>query len=128
MSRRPTVEPRWLDSMLFAWGRIKHESVGWYRINPMLKSGIPSSTPSFDPWDITPREIDQLDEEIAKLPKRLKDCILMCYKPWRACQLSAFLEEHKISQRTQQRWLHEAVAVLEKAMAARLAEEREMAC
>lgn len=127
MSRRPTIEPRWLDSMLFAWGRKLPEGMGWYRINPMLKSGIPSTAPSYDPWDITPREIDQLAEEIEKLCPRHKACIFMCYKPWTASSRGQFLETFQVTPRTQQRWLHEAVAELEKAMSVRLAREKEIA-
>lgn len=129
MSKRSTVQPKWLDSMLVRWGiaSLQRESntLGFYKINPMLKSGIPTTSAQPDPWDHTPQDFAQLDEAIATLEKRYQYTLTRCYKPWNAPAMEELLREYGAHERTWVKWLHKAAEQIEAHMSR--ARAREMA-
>lgn len=120
MSKRSTVQPKWLDSMLVRWGiaSLQRESntLGFYKINPMLKSGIPTTAPVYEPFELTPADFEQLQRAINGLETKYHLIIIRAYKPWQAPAVEIELERFNVTQRTWERWLHDAAARIEAAM------------
>ena len=119
MSRRAAVQPRWLDSMLMAWGRELPSAKGWYNTCPMLQSGIPASKPNYEPWDLQPRDFDNLVSALDELlsESRKHWCVVrMYYKPWTLPDMKAELAQYAVTDRTQLNWLHEAAEMIENKM------------
>lgn len=116
MARRATVEPRWLDSLLCKWGvrHLKEESgsLGYPRKSPMFRDRVAIAACSFEPTGVAPWELDQLDEEINKLDRHHILALVRCYRPWSALHIQAEMGAYQVSDRTWQRWLHDAAALL----------------
>ena len=114
MSRRASVQPRWLDGMLYKWGITMPTAKGWYNVCPMLQSGIPSTAGNHaGTWDLTPADFDALHKAIDSLSHKHRCMIYRCYKPWTLRQQEAELEQYGACQRTMQRWLHDAAKAIE---------------
>lgn len=119
MSRRASVQPRWLDTMLMMWGRELPTARGWHNTCPMLQSGIPASKPAYEPWDLQPRDFDNLVTALDELMSESRKhwCVIrLYYKPWTAAEMNAELAQYSVGERTIQRWLHDAAAMLEAKM------------
>lgn len=119
MAKRATVNPRWLDSMLITWGRTLPGAQGWYKVCPMLQSGIPSTRPSYEPWDLQPKDFDDLAQAIEELEHKHQCVIRMAYKPWTRDEMLHQLAQYGVTERTHQRWLQDAAAILEAKLAIR---------
>lgn len=118
MSKRATVEPRWLDAMLFKWGVTMPSARGWYNVCPMLQSGIPSTTGNQPgAWELTQKDFDQLHAAIDSLSHKHRCVIYRAYKPWTAAEQEAELAQYRVTQRTWYNWLMEAAALIEQHMA-----------
>jgi hypothetical protein len=117
MAKRAMVNPRWLDSMLIVWGRTLPGAKGWYKVCPMLQSGIPSTRPSYEPWDLQPKDFDDLARAIEGLEHKHQCVIRMAYKPWTRDEMLHQLSQYGVTERTHQRWLQDAAAILEGKMA-----------
>ena len=117
MAKQARVQPAWLHKMLMQWGRTLPSSRGWYRTCPMLQSGIPSSTPAREPWDLTPRDYDDLVLAIDNLDTNHRCAIYLAYKPWTQDAQMAMLAQYDHHPRTVNKWLHAAAARIEADMA-----------
>ena len=91
MSRRATVSPPWLDRLLVGWGlRSLHQhGSGWYRVNPMLKDGIPTGRAPSEPFEMGAEDYAALDRAIAALPDHQRAAITRAYRPWTAASIDA---------------------------------------
>jgi len=115
MSRRATVRPDWLDSMLVAWGlsTLKAQR-GWYSVNPMLRAGIPRPTPTPDLWDITSSDYRQLEAHIRSLEQHHQAAVIRAYRPWTARTIEELHPDATAG--CWFRWLHGAAERLAAAM------------
>lgn len=115
MARRPLIQPKWLDEMLWRWGQdsLRRESrmLGWYSICPMLKEGIPTQARSYEPTGVAPWEFEELEAHINALEPKFVLVLVRAYRPWAAPQAEERLAGYG-GIRMWQRWLHEAVAQL----------------
>jgi hypothetical protein len=86
MARKPELEPRWLVGLLNSWAiRSLHaqtRGLGYYTINPMLKSGIPGQARSYEPTGYS--DVDYLDAEnaIQALDMMRRLAVMRYFKPW----------------------------------------------
>jgi hypothetical protein len=102
MARPPTLGPAWLVGLLAQWGKREANSMslGFYKINPMLKDGIATSQrSSHEPTGYSAVDFDQLEKAIEGLPKAQCLAIVRYAKPWKATLIDM---EYPIHQRT---WL-----------------------
>lgn len=102
--------------MLLKWGRTLPGARGWYSTCPMLQSGIPASKPAYEPWDLRPKDFEDLVKAIDGLEHKHRCVIYITYKPWTLEEMTYQLQQYNVCQRTHQRWVHEAAAILESAM------------
>jgi len=120
MSRRTLVQPRWLDCLLWNWAirslKVESGSIGYYTINPMLKEGIPTQATSYEPTGFNADDFEATTKAIDALPDNFRLVILRAYKPWAARAMEAELDVYGVSERTWQRWTHEAAVILERAL------------
>jgi len=91
MSRRASVKPDWLDRMLVGWGlkSLHQHGNGWYRINPMLKDGIPTGRPPGELFELGGEDYKALEVAIHALPDVQRAAITRAYKPWTAHSIDA---------------------------------------
>lgn len=119
MAKRAMVQPRWLDGLLLKWGRTLPGCRGWYTVSPMLQSGIPASKPDYEPWDLQPKDFDDLVVALARLEdhdKRWFQAIRRAYKPHCARDAEEQLAPYCVSDRSWRNWVHEGAAWLEREM------------
>lgn len=120
MSKRATVEPAWLDSMLMQWGRIKvREALGYPTESLMFKERVPSQARSYEPTGYCGADFSALEAALETLGTQHKYAILHCFKPWTAESVrDAFASEFGIhwcsdgGKRKIQRLLHEAAELI----------------
>lgn len=124
MSKRATVEPRWLDSMLLKWGRTMPALRGWYTMAPMFKGTIPEKPAERGMWELTPQDFDDLAAAIDSLEAKHRAVVYLYYKPWTVDAQREVLLPYQVSERTWQRWLHDAARIIE----AQMSNRRERAC
>jgi hypothetical protein len=86
--------------------------MGYPRICPMLKEGIPSTARSYEPTGVAPWELEVLDKEIAALEDKHRLVIMRCYRPGMIRAVEEHLTAMGTVERTWRRWLHEAAAIL----------------
>lgn len=100
--------------MLVRWGTAGpyNALLGYYRVNPMLRSGIPTTSEVQDPFEVSPQEMERLDKAIQELEERYKLVIIRAYMPWKAKSVEGILSSMGTCDRTWRRWLHEAAAGL----------------
>ena len=88
MARPPTLGPSWLVGLLTQWGRRELAEMtgglGYYRINPMLKDGIPTRARSFEPTGYSTIDFADLERAVAALPKGQCLAVIRYAKPWKA--------------------------------------------
>ena len=113
MSRRSTVEPRWLDDMLVIWGlRSVRDKLGFPPISPMFKERVGRPARSYEPTGYCGSDFDQLQAAIDALMPRHKLVIVRCFKPWARDAVEVELRQFGVSERTWVNWLHEAAALV----------------
>lgn len=131
MSRRASVQPQWLDSMLMKWGRTMPALRGWYTMSPMFKGSIPEKPVEKGAWELGPNDFDDLCQAIDKLEPKHRAVVFLYYKPWTAETQREVLLPYRVSERTWRNWLKDAAVLLEASMANRQAKRRgfaEMDC
>ena len=120
MSKRATVEPAWLDSILMQWGRIKvRQALGYPTESLMFKERVPAQVRGYEPTGYCAADFTALEAALETLGVQHKYAILHCYKPWTAQEVRhAFAAEFQIfwetdaGKRKIQRLLHEAAEAL----------------
>lgn len=120
MSKRATVEPAWLDSILLQWGRIKvRQALGYPTESLMFKERVPSPARSYEPTGYCAADFTALEAALETLDTKHKYAILHCYKPWTVQEVRiAFANEFGIFWNTEaggrriRRLLHEAAELI----------------
>ena len=120
MSKRPTVEPVWLDRMLVKWGirslKLETAGLGYPRICPMLKEGIPTPARSYEPTGYSLEDFDQLEKAVDSLEMKYRLVITRAYKPWKARDIEMVLRTYEVTDRTWRNWLTAAARQIEISM------------
>jgi hypothetical protein len=102
--------------MLVQWGtrslREQSNALGYPRICVMLKDGIPTSTPYYEPNEISKADYDQLQASIERLERKHQLVLIRAYRPWRAKEMEDELSVYTVTSRTWLNWLHDAAALL----------------
>lgn len=82
MARKPELHPAWLVGLLVEWGRRERsatiQGLGFYRVNPMLKAGIPQQARSYEPTGYSDNDLEEIGNCIRKL-ERLQIFAVMRY-------------------------------------------------
>ena len=115
MSKKAIINPRWLDVMLTAWGiaALNKMQGGYPGECPMFKERVDRPATSHDPEGYTAQDFRDLEEAINSLDVNYRLIITRAYKPWTFRAMTDALEDHYgCTERTMQRWLHEAAAQL----------------
>ena len=119
MPRRPELEPRWLVGLLHRWAMRElagqTRSIGWYRLNPMLKEGIPVRAESHEPTGYSGRDFSDLERAMRQISDRQLLAIVRYVMPWRARSLD---EQWGFSTDTWLRYLKAGLVELAKKMEA----------
>lgn len=113
MSKRATVQPAWLDSMLVKWGRTIPGARGWYSVCPMIQSGIPTTAKVYETWEPGPQDFEDLCGAIDGLDHKYHCVIWRAYKPWTAAEMELELAIYTYCDRTLYNWLQAAAKILE---------------
>ena len=117
MARKPELHPAWLVGLLHQWAsrRRAEESrnVGWYKVCPMLKEGIPQRAESFEPTGYSGHDFRQLEAAMQPLDKRYLTAVVRYVRPERARGLDA---EYGYSTDTWLRYLKAGLADLDAKM------------
>jgi len=86
MSRKPTLEPRWLVGLLHQWAmRSLHSEdrgLGYPSICAMLKDGIPGRVHSYEPTGYGDADFKDIDNAVAQLTLMRRLAVSRYYKPW----------------------------------------------
>lgn len=120
MSRKSTIEPRWLVSMLTRW--VQHDVGSWSGRLSFPKQAIfllervdgLRSTDDLSSSGYSPSDYDKITEymeEFRQLAPDLWAAVTMYYKPWTVSSLTAVGHPHN-PDKTYYRRLHEAHAYL----------------
>lgn len=113
MSKRSTVEPRWLDDMLVIWGyRTVRDKLGFPSISPMFRERMGTAARSYEPTGYCGQDFDQLQTAIDALMPRHKLVVVRCFKPWARQAVEEELQKFGVTERTWVNWLHEAAALI----------------
>jgi hypothetical protein len=118
MAKRAQVQPDWLDDMLRIWGKTSDKQTGWYGINPMLKSGIPTKAASYEPTGYCAHDFRQLEKAMESLEHRHKVVLVMHYKPAAVRAAEEELKGYGMPRSVWIKWLHEAASLLAAKMGA----------
>lgn len=102
MSRQAQLEPAWLIGLLMAWSRreTRDSGLGYYRINPMLRDGIPTQARSYEPTGYGGVELEAVGKAVEGLRLMRRLAVLRYCQPWMA---PAMDREHKFHTDT---WLY----------------------
>jgi len=96
MARPAELNPRWLVGLLARWAYVTlHEQtrgIGWYKINPMLKEGIPTQAQPYDPTGYGRDEINMVEPAIAQLDEMRRLAVLRYFKPWMKAEIERYTE------------------------------------
>lgn len=114
MSRKPTLEPRWLVGLLNAWARrtSREKGLGYPTLCAMLKDGIPGRVRSYEPTGYGDADLKDIDQAVSQLDVMRRLAVMRYFKPWMARAIDAEL------QRDSDTWLyHLKLALAELAQA-----------
>lgn len=91
MSREAQLGPAWLIGLLVAWNRreTRDSGLGYYRVNPMLRDGIPTPARSYEPTGYGGAEIEAVGREVGKLDELHRAAVLRYCRPWMARAIDA---------------------------------------
>lgn len=112
MSRRAAVSPPWLDRLLVGWGlrSLREQGSGWYRVNPMLRDGIPSGHLPTEPFELGGEDYRAVADAVGALAAAQRSAVVRAYKPWAAASIDAL---EPLSRQTWCDRLKAAASVLE---------------
>jgi hypothetical protein len=71
----------------------------------MLQSGIPTQARAFEPFDVAPFDIDELQDAIDKLERKYQLAIVRAYRPDAIRRIEQELAAYSPSIRTWQSWV-----------------------
>ena len=96
MSRRPQLEPAWLIGLLIAWNRRACSGIGlgYYTINPMLRSGIPTQAQSYEPMGYGGADLEAVGRAIDTLSLIHRIAVMRYLRPWMIPAIDHELEFH----------------------------------
>ena len=96
MSRRPQLEPAWLIGLLIAWNRRACSGIGlgYYTINPMLRSGIPTQAQSYEPTGYGGIDLEDVGHAVDSLCLMHRVAVMRYLRPWMIPAIDAELEFH----------------------------------
>ena len=91
MSRAPQLEPAWLIGLLMAWTRreTRDSGLGFYKVNPMLRDGIPTQARSYEPTGYGGADLDAVGRAVGELPMMRKMAVMRYCRPWMAPAIDA---------------------------------------
>lgn len=119
MSRKPTLEPRWLVGLLNAWARrtSREKGLGYPTLCAMLKDGIPGRVRSYEPTGYGDADLKDIDQAVSQLDVMRRLAVMRYFKPWMARAIDA---EYSYAASVPNMWatlLREALAMLETKLA-----------
>lgn len=115
MSKRLVIEPHWLHVLLMDWAFSsfpKGGGLGYPSKCTYLAERIPVQARSFEPWELTRSDRDEVALAISELSPKHTLAITRAYKPWKIPSMEDAIAAYGVSDRTWQRWVHEAVKEL----------------
>lgn len=84
--RQPQLNPAWLVGLLNRWAvrslKAADKGLGYYTINPMLKSGIPGRVRSYEPTGYSGEDYQEIDIAIGELGLMRRMAVFRYFKPW----------------------------------------------
>lgn len=94
MSREAQLGPAWLIGLLVAWNRreTRDSGLGYYRVNPMLRDGIPTPARSYEPMGYGGAEIDAVGRAVASLRLMRRVAVMRYCRPWMIPAIDAEFE------------------------------------
>lgn len=116
MSKRASVQPQWLDTMLVKWGRTMPALRGWYTMSPMFKGSVPEKPIERGDWELGPDDFDDLCQAIDTLCAKHRAVVFLYYKPWTVEQQREILLPYRVTERTWRNWLQDAARLIEESM------------
>lgn len=112
MPKRATVQPDWLDDMLFKWGQ-RLPTRGYPSVCPQFRERMGSPARSYEPTGYGDEDFRQLEAAIDRLDTRYRLVITAYYKPWTAKDIFDTLKgEYSVTERTMRNWLHDAARLI----------------
>lgn len=95
MSREAQLGPAWLIGLLVAWNRreTRDSGLGYYRVNPMLRDGIPTPARSYEPMGYGGAEIDAVGRAVAELELMRRVAVMRYCRPWMIPAINAEFDE-----------------------------------
>lgn len=95
MSREAQLGPAWLIGLLVAWNRreTRDSGLGYYRVNPMLRDGIPTPARSYEPMGYGGAEIDAVGRAVAELELMRRVAVMRYCRPWMIPAINAEFAE-----------------------------------
>ena len=111
MSRQAQLGPAWLIGLLLAWSRreTRDSGLGYYRINPMLRDGIPTPARSYEPTGYGGAEVEAVGRAVAGLRLMRRVAIMRYCRPWMIPAIDAELGRELSTDA----WLYHLRAALE---------------
>lgn len=84
MSRPAQLGPAWLIGLLLAWSRRETcaSGLGYYRVNPMLRDGIPTPARSYEPMGYGGADIEAIGSAVGALPLMRRVAVMRYCRPW----------------------------------------------
>ncbi len=111
MSKRLVIEPHWLHVLLMDWAFSsfpKGGGLGYPSKCTYLSERIPQQARSFEPWELTRQDRDEVALAIAELSPKHCLAITRAYKPWKLPGMAEALAAYGVTDRTWGNWAHEA--------------------
>lgn len=111
MSKRLVIEPHWLHVLLMDWAFSsfpKGGGLGYPSKCTYLSERIPQQARSFEPWELTRQDRDEVALAIAELSPKHCLAITRAYKPWKSPGMAEALAAYGVTDRTWGNWAHEA--------------------
>ncbi len=87
MPKPAQLGPDWLVSLLVSWGKHhldrESKSLGYYRVNPMLRDGIPMPARPFEPTGFSPMDYSDLETAMGQVETMQQLALARFCMPWR---------------------------------------------
>lgn len=130
MSNRLVIEPYWLHVLLMDWAFSSFPrggGLGYPSKCTYLAERIPNKATSFEPWNLTRSDRDEVALAIANLSPKHTLAITRAYKPWKIQGMADAVAAYGVTDRTWGNWAHEAGKELARVLEQRFQKIREMA-
>lgn len=115
MSKRLVIEPYALHVLLMDWAFSsfpKGGGLGYPNKCVYLTERTQQQARSFEPWDLSRQDRDEVALAIAELSHKHRLAITRAYKPWKIPDIDRDMAAFGVSGRTWRRWCHEAAQEL----------------